>query len=52
MPMAETYPQNVNTIFHSMAVLPVGATFQVLAKNVFDMVTSNPSRRINVVFDV
>ena len=40
-----------------MAVLqkfkpPVGATFQVVAEKLFDIVTSNCSKRIDVVFDV
>ena len=31
---------------------PAGATFVVLADKILDAVTSNPSRRVDVVFDV
>lgn len=31
---------------------PPGATFQVVSERLFEMVTSNNSKRIDVVFDV
>ena len=53
----ERYPENACSICDGMALLqrfqpPAGATFVVLADKIFDAVTSNPSRRIDVVFDV
>ena len=55
--MTERYPENATTIFDGMAVLrkfkpPVGATFHVVADRLFETVTSNCSKRIDVVFDV
>ena len=55
--VTERYPENATTIFDGMAVLqkfkpPVGATFHVVAARLFDTVTSNCSKRIDVVFDV
>ena len=48
----ERYPENACSIYYEMALLqrfqpPSGATFVIL-----DAVTSNPSRRVDVVFDV
>jgi len=53
----ERYPENATSIFDGVAVLqkfkpPVGATFHVVADRLFDTVTSNCSKRIDVVFDV
>ena len=53
----ERYPENACSIYDGMALLqrfqpPTGATFLILADKIFDAVTSNPSRRVDVVFDV
>ena len=53
----ERYPKNACSIYDGMALLqrfqpPAGAAFVVLANKIFDVVTSNPSRRIDMVFDV
>ena len=53
----EIYPENACSIHDGMALLqsfqpPAGATFVVLADKIFDAVASNPSRRVDVVFDV
>ena len=53
----QRYPENACSIYDGMALLqrfqsPSGATFVVLADKIFDAVTSNPSRRVDVVFDV
>ena len=53
----ERYPGNACSIFDGMALLqrfqpPAGATFVVLADKIFDAVTSNPSRRVDVVLDI
>ena len=53
----ERYPENACSIHDGMELLqrfqpPAGATFVVLADKIFDAVTSNPSRRVDVVFDV
>ena len=53
----ERYPENSCSIYDGMALLqrfqpPAGATFVVLADKIFDAVTSNPGRRVDVVFDV
>ena len=53
-PVAETYPQNACSIYDGMSIvrkfqLPAGATFAVLAERIFDLVTSCPSRRVDVV---
>ena len=55
--MTDRYPENAASIFDGMAILqkfkpPVGATFQVVADRLFDIVTSNCSKRIDVVFNV
>ena len=55
--VTERYPENATTIFDGMAVLqkfnpPVGATFHVVGDCLFETVTSNCSKRIDVVFDV
>ena len=55
--VVERYPKNACSIYDGMALLqrfqpPAGATFVVLTDKIFDAVTSNPSRRIDVVFDV
>ena len=53
----ERYPENACSIYDGMALLQrfqplAGATVVVLADKIFDAVTSSPSRRIDVVFDV
>ena len=53
----ERYPGNACSIFDGMALLqrfqpPAGATFVVLADKIFNAVTSNPSRRVDVVLDI
>ena len=55
--VTEQYPENATTIYDGMALLqkfkpPPGATFQVVSERLFEMVTSNNSKRIDVVFDV
>ena len=55
--VAEKFPDNATSIFDGMAVLqkfkpPAGATFHVVADKVFEVVTSNSSKRVDVVFDV
>lgn len=55
--VTERYPENATTIFDGMAVLqkfnpPVGATFHVVGDCLFETVTSNCSKSIDVVFDV
>ena len=54
--VTETYPQNSCSIYDGMSILqkfqpPAGATFAVLAERIFDLVSSCPSRRVDVVFD-
>ena len=56
-PMTETYPQNACSIYDGMSILqkfqpPAGATLAVLAERIFNLVTSCPSRRADVVFHV
>ena len=53
----ETYLENACTVYDGMTLLqrfqlPAGATFAVLSDKIFYAVTSNPSRRDDVVFDV
>ena len=53
----ESYPHDATSIHDGMAVLqkfkpPPGATFSVVAECLFAMLTSNPSKRIDIVFDV
>ena len=53
----ESYPHDARSIHDGMAVLqkfkpPPGATFSVVAKCLFVMLTSNPSKRIDIVFHV
>ena len=55
--MMETYLQNACSIYDEMSILqkfqpPAGATFAVLAERILDLVTSCPSRRVDVVFDL
>lgn len=55
--VTDRYPDNAATIFDGMAVLqkfkpPRGATFSVVAEKLFDFLTSNTSRRVDVVFDI
>ena len=54
---AKKFPDNATSIFDGMAVLqnfkpPAGATFHLVADKVFELVTSNSSKRVDVVFDV
>ena len=56
VPVSERYPTNVSNIYDGMAILqklklPAGATFRLVAVKVFSAVTSNTSRRIDIVFD-
>ena len=53
----ERYPENACSIYDGMELLqrfqpPAGATFVVLADKIVDAVTSNASKRVDVVFDV
>lgn len=55
--VTERYPENATSIFDGMAILqkfkpPVGASFPVVPDRLFDRVTSNYNKRIDVVFDV
>ena len=55
--VTETYPDKSTSIFDGMAVLhklkiPTGVTFDVVSDKFFNAVTSNSSKRIDVVFDV
>ena len=55
--VTERYPDQSTSIFDGMAVLqklkiPTGATFEVVSDRVFHAVTSNSSKRIDVVFDI
>ena len=55
--ITDNYPRDATTIYDGMAVLqkfkpPIGATFAVVADKLFAVVTSNSSKRIDVVFDV
>ena len=55
--VAERYSKNACSICDGMALLqrfqpPVGTTSALLADKIFDAITSNPSRRFDVVFDV
>ena len=53
----ERYPGNVCSIYDGIALRwrfqpPAGATFVIPADNIFDAVTSNLSRRVDMAFDV
>ena len=55
--MTETYTQNACSIYDGMSILqncqpPAEATFALVFERIFDLVTSCPSRRNDVVFDV
>ena len=53
----DNYPPDARSIYDGMAVLhkfkpPPGATFSVVAESLFAMLTSNSSKRIDIVFDI
>ena len=55
--VAEKFSDNATSIFDGMAVLqkfkpPAGATFPLVADKVFEVVISNSSKRVDVVFNV
>ena len=57
VPLVERFPESAASIYDGMAMLQrfklsTGTTFSVVAEKVFDIVTSNDSRHIDVVFDV
>ena len=57
IPILERYPANVCNIYDGMALLqrlkiPQGATFRMVAEQVFSTVTGSNSNRTDVVFDV
>ena len=53
----DSYPHDTKSIYDGMAVLqkfkpPPGATFSVVAESLFAILTSNISKRIDIVFDI
>ena len=57
IPILERYPDNACNIYDGMALLqrfkiPQGATFRMVAEQVFSTVTGSNSNRTDVVFDV
>lgn len=55
--IADSYPHDATSIYDGMAVLqkfkpPPGATFAVVAESLLALLTSNSSKRIDVVFDI
>ena len=53
----DSYPPDATSIYDEMAVVQKlkpqpGATFSVVAENLFAMLTSNSSKRIDIIFDI